>query len=183
MTDHPHEFETFEGASGFACTAMVMRDDAGTDCGLPAADPIHGYWKPITTEDCPLDHPYGADRWRPLDDDNHEHWVSPSPLPQGFLNHFGIKGEFVVDHAISEAHKPRTPLPVDTWAFGDHSAAYLIAATSWPWEREENRLNWCDNLVTDEALRRQEYNRAKENLERAFAYLEAEMPASPKERG
>ena len=36
-----HRFEAFDGASGRACTAMVLRDGYGEDCGLPADDPIH----------------------------------------------------------------------------------------------------------------------------------------------
>lgn len=36
-----HPFEAFDGASGLACTAMVLRDGHGADCGLPAAHPDH----------------------------------------------------------------------------------------------------------------------------------------------
>ena len=36
-----HKFEVFDGASGFVCTAMVMRDDGGDQCGRYADDPIH----------------------------------------------------------------------------------------------------------------------------------------------
>jgi hypothetical protein len=31
-----HPFESFDGASGYSCTAMVMRDGGGDQCGLPA---------------------------------------------------------------------------------------------------------------------------------------------------
>jgi hypothetical protein len=38
----PHEFESAEGSSGMVCTALVAdRDGFGTDCGMPAVDPIH----------------------------------------------------------------------------------------------------------------------------------------------
>jgi hypothetical protein len=36
-----HAFEAYDGSSGFACTAMVMREGHGEDCGLPASDPAH----------------------------------------------------------------------------------------------------------------------------------------------
>lgn len=36
-----HVFEAYDGASGYACTAMVLRDGHGTDCGLPADHPVH----------------------------------------------------------------------------------------------------------------------------------------------
>lgn len=96
-----HEFEAFDGSSGFACTAMVMRFDHGEDCGLPADHPVHR----------------------------------------------------------------------SGWMFGDESAAYLIAATSWPWEREENRQNWHDKMIGDSTLRDQEYQRALRNLQSAYRHL------------
>lgn len=35
----PHEFEAFDGATGFACTKMVEDTEGyGTDCGAPASD-------------------------------------------------------------------------------------------------------------------------------------------------
>ena len=33
-----HQFEAFDGSSGMVCTAMVLRDDAGDQCGLTAAE-------------------------------------------------------------------------------------------------------------------------------------------------
>lgn len=36
-----HEFEAFDGASGYVCTRMILRDGYGEDCGLPASDPVH----------------------------------------------------------------------------------------------------------------------------------------------
>lgn len=43
-----HAFEAFEGSSGMACTAMVLRDGYGTDCGLPGDDPVHQLAQPLT---------------------------------------------------------------------------------------------------------------------------------------
>ena len=40
-----HPFESFEGASGFACTAMVMRNGSGEDCGLGPEHDVHDIWE------------------------------------------------------------------------------------------------------------------------------------------
>lgn len=36
-----HEFEAGPGATGAACTAMVMRDGSGDTCNEPPGAPIH----------------------------------------------------------------------------------------------------------------------------------------------
>ena len=36
-----HEFEVFEGATGMSCTAMVLRDGGGDQCGLPPGHAVH----------------------------------------------------------------------------------------------------------------------------------------------
>lgn len=37
----PHEFEAFEGSSGFACVALFMDGDDPEECGLGGQHPIH----------------------------------------------------------------------------------------------------------------------------------------------
>lgn len=40
-TQGKHEFDVYDGASGTACTRMVIEDGDGVECGLPADHPIH----------------------------------------------------------------------------------------------------------------------------------------------
>jgi hypothetical protein len=52
----------------------------------------------------------------------------------------------------------------DQWAFGPEAAAQLIAATSWPYEREENRESWAPKMLTDHALFEREAESAHRRL-------------------
>lgn len=57
------------------------------------------------------------------------------------------------------------------WVFGDESAARFVAATSWPWERKENRDAWALRLMSDPAMLAVESEAARERLESAIAHL------------
>lgn len=57
------------------------------------------------------------------------------------------------------------------WRFGPRAAAHLIAATSWPWERREDRDEWSVRLIDEPDLLATEAASARARLEAAIAAL------------
>lgn len=57
----------------------------------------------------------------------------------------------------------------EKWLYGPQAAARLVARTSWPWEREENRDKWAEKLLTDADMLEHEADNARRRLESAIA--------------
>jgi hypothetical protein len=57
------------------------------------------------------------------------------------------------------------------WGFGLEAAASLVAATSWPWERTEDRDEWSARLISEPDLLAREAKQARVRLESAIAAL------------
>lgn len=51
-----------------------------------------------------------------------------------------------------------------TPAWSMDSAAYFVARSAWPNEREENLRSWCPRLIGEEEIRNQTYRKAAANL-------------------
>ena len=66
------------------------------------------------------------------------------------------------------------------WRFGPRAAAHLIAATSWPWERKEDRDEWSVRLIDEPDLLETEAAQARARLEAAIAALGGPSRSAPK---
>ena len=67
------------------------------------------------------------------------------------------------------------------WGFGLEAAAALVAATSWPWERREDRDEWSVRLISEPDLLAREAKQARVRLESAIAALSGD--AAPRTDG
>lgn len=78
----------------------------------------------------------------------------------------------------------RTHVP-DRWPFGVEAAARLVAATSNPNERAENRDEWSPRLILEPELAEAEFERAEARLRSAIRELRARhaVLAAPEQSG